>query len=114
MNAAVATRWPLSAYTISLPNMTPAEAVVAVKAAGYDGIEWSAHFHPPDISRQPTRLHRNDRCFVEPTPEALLRARHLCDSVGLQISGLGLGGQFNRPEGIQQAFALAEVAGTKR
>jgi sugar phosphate isomerase/epimerase len=106
-------QWPLSAYTIALPHMTPEEAVEAVKAAGYDGIEWSVHFHGAESSRQPTRLHRNDRCFVEPTAEALGQARRLCERVGLQISGLGLGGQFNRLEGIQRAFELAEIAGAR-
>jgi len=93
--------------------MTPEVAVSAVKAAGYDGIEWSVHFHPPDSGRQPTRLHRNDLCFVEPTPEALTYARQLCDRAGLQISGLGLGGQFNRVDGIERAFELADIAGAK-
>ena len=77
-------------------------AVVAVRDAGYAGIEWSVHFHPPYISRQPTRLHRNDLCFVEPKPEAVKHARALSESAGLRISGLGLGGQFNRPEGAEQ------------
>lgn len=103
-------RWPLSAYTISLPHMTPEEAVSAVKEAGYDGIEWSVHVHDAAISRQPTRLHRNDRCFLEPTAEAMQFARRLCDDTGLQMSGLGLGGSFNRVEGIQDAFRLAELA----
>ena len=106
-------RWPLAAYTIAMPHMTPEEAVAEVKAAGYDGIEWSVHFHGSETSRQPTRLHRNDRCFVEPTPAALRHVRGLCERVGLQISGLGLGGQFNRLEGIQQAFELAEIAGCR-
>jgi sugar phosphate isomerase/epimerase len=105
--------WLLSAYTIALPHMTPEQAVRAVKAAGYDGIEWSVHFHDRERSRQPTRLHRNDRCFLEPTAEALSQAREWCESVGLHISGLGLGGQFNRLEGIKQAFELAEIAGSR-
>src|SRR5262249_23076541 len=87
--------WPLSAYTIAVPHMTPEEAVAAVKEAGYDGIEWSVHVHDREQSRQPTRLHRNDRCFLEPTREALSQARKWCEHAGLQISGLGLGGQFN-------------------
>src|SRR5262249_45802073 len=35
------TRWPLAAYTISIPHMTPEQAVTAVRDAGYAGIEWS-------------------------------------------------------------------------
>jgi sugar phosphate isomerase/epimerase len=93
--------------------MTPEEAVTAVKAAGYEGIEWSVHFHGPELSHQPTRLHRNDRCFLEPTADALSHARRLCEDAELRISGLGLGGQFNRVEGIQQAFELAEIAGSR-
>jgi sugar phosphate isomerase/epimerase len=106
-------RWRLSAYTITLPHMTPQQAVQAVRAAGYSGIEWSVHSHAPDISHQPVRLHRNDLCFIEPTPEALRRARELSESEGLEISGLGLGGKFNRIEGVTEAFALAEIAGTR-
>jgi sugar phosphate isomerase/epimerase len=93
--------------------MTPEEAVTAVKAAGYEGIEWSVHVHGPELSHQPTRLHRNDRCFLEPTADALSHARRLCEDAELRISGLGLGGQFNRVEGIQQAFELAEIAGSR-
>jgi len=107
----MSTRWPVSAYTITLPHMTPEQAVVAVHDAGYAGIEWSVHFHPPYISRQPTRLHRNDLCFVEPTPQAVKHARALSESAGLRISGLGLGGQFNRPSGAEHAFELGEIAG---
>jgi sugar phosphate isomerase/epimerase len=109
----MSTRWPLAAYTIAVPHMTPAQAVVAVRAAGYTGIEWSVHAHGSELSRQPTRLHRNDLCFVEPTREALKHARQLSEDAGLQISGLGLGGQFNRAEGIPMAFELAEIAGSK-
>jgi sugar phosphate isomerase/epimerase len=107
----MSTRWPLAAYTITLPHLTPGEAVVAVRDAGYAGIEWSVHFHPQYISRQPTRLHRNDVCYVEPKPEAVKHARALSESAGLRISGLGLGGQFNRPEGARSAFDLGEIAG---
>jgi sugar phosphate isomerase/epimerase len=107
----MSSHWRLSAYTIALPHMTPEEAVTAVKAAGYDGIEWSVHFHDADASVQPTRLHRNDRCFLEPTVEALSHARRMCETAGLQISGLGLGGKFNRIEGVAEAFRLADVAG---
>ena len=103
--------WPLAAYTITLPRMSPEDAVGAIKAAGYDGVEWSVHFHSAEVSRQPTRLHRNDRCFVEPTPEAVRYARQLSDDAGLRISGLGLGGQLNRPDGAARAFELAELAG---
>jgi sugar phosphate isomerase/epimerase len=105
------TRWPLSAYTIAIPHMTPEQAVLAVRDAGYSGIEWSVHFHPPVISRQPTRLHRNDMGFVDPTPAAVKHARALSEAAGLRISGLGLGGQFNRPEGAPSAFELGEIAG---
>ena len=107
----MSTRWPLAAYTITLPHLMPGEAVVAVRDAGYAGIEWSVHSHPPYISRQPTRLHRNDVCYVEPKPEAVKHARALSQSAGLRISGLGLGGQFNRPEGASSAFDLGEIAG---
>ena len=107
------TRWPLAAYTITVPHMTPEQAVVAVREAGYTGIEWSVHSHAAELSRQPTRLHRNDLCFVEPTPEALKYARQLSADAGLQISGLGLGGQFNRVDGIPMAFKLAEIAGSR-
>jgi sugar phosphate isomerase/epimerase len=107
------TRWPLAAYTISVPRMTPQEAVREIRAAGYVGVEWSVHSHSAELSRQPTRLHRNDFCFIDPTAEALAAARRLSEDAGLQISGLGLGGQFNRVEGVQQAFQLAEVAGAR-
>ena len=114
MRTVVAPRWPLSAYTISLPHMTPEEAVRAVAEAGYTGIEWSVHTHPPERSHQPTRLHRNDLCFVEPTPDEMRRIRAISDAAQLKISGLGLGGQFNRIDGIQSAFELAEIAGASR
>ncbi|MBV9582582.1 MAG: sugar phosphate isomerase/epimerase [Chloroflexi bacterium] len=107
----MSTRWPLSAYTISIPHMAPEQAVVAVRDAGYTGIEWSVHSHSPEISRQPTRLHRNDLGFVEAMPEAVRHARVLSEAAGLRISGLGLGGQFNRPDAAREAFELGEIAG---
>jgi sugar phosphate isomerase/epimerase len=113
MSAVATPRWPLSAYTISLPHLTPEEAVQAVAEAGYTGIEWSVHTHPSEHGQQPTRLHRNDLCFVEPTPDEMQRIRRISGAAGLEISGLGLGGQFNRIDGIQSAFELAELAGAK-
>lgn len=100
-------RCRLAAYTIALPHMTPEQAVKAVRAGGYSGIQWSVHFHAPEISRQPSRLHRNNLCFIEPTRDALRRARELSEAEGLEIFGLGLGGRFNRIEGVPQAFELA-------
>ena len=109
-----ASRWPLSAYTISIPHLTPREAVVAVKAAGYDGLEWAVHENRSGGSRQPTRLHRNDRCYVLPTTEALAEVRELSDAAGLPISGLGMTGALCTPGRVGEALRLAEIAGTAR
>lgn len=104
--------WRLSAYTISIPHLNPREGAAAVKDAGYDGIEWAVHEDRGGGSRQPTRLHRNDRCYILPTPDALAEARRISDAAGLPISGLGMTGTFCNPEGVEQALRLAEIAGT--
>jgi sugar phosphate isomerase/epimerase len=109
-----ATRWPVSTYTIAIPHMTVQEAPAEVKAAGYEGIEWRVEPPYVDVSRQPVRVHRNDKCLVEPTPEAMTAARHECERVGLRISGLGLPQEFNIPDAAKSAFELAEVAGVQR
>lgn len=106
--------WRLSAYTISTPRLTPSEAVAAVKALGYDGIEWAVHENRSEGSRQPTRLHRNDRCFIEPSAEALAAIRSLSDGAGLPISGLGMTGTLCTPERVGDALQLAQIAGTTR
>jgi sugar phosphate isomerase/epimerase len=109
---AVPSLWRLSAYTISIPKMTPAEAIIAVKEAGYDGIEFSVHADRHGTSGQPTRLHRNDNCFIEPRPAALAEARKLAEDAGYTISGLGLPDPVTRPDTMDQALALADAAGT--
>lgn len=109
-----AARWPVSVYTIAIPHMTPDEAVEEIKAAGYEGVEWRLERPYVEVSRQPVRVHRNDKCLVEPTPEALAAARRACERVGLRISGLGLNSEFNVPGAAARAFELAEAAGAPR
>jgi sugar phosphate isomerase/epimerase len=94
--------------------MTPGEAVGEVKAAGYEGIEWRVEPPYVEVSRQPVRVHRIDRCLIEPTPEGMLAARRACERVGLRISGLGLPSGFNVPEAAERAFSLADIAGASR
>jgi sugar phosphate isomerase/epimerase len=106
--------WRLSAYTISTPHMNPSEAAVSVKAAGYDGIEWAVHENRSGGSRQPTRLHRNDKGFILPTPEALSEARRISDDADLPISGLGMTGTLCTPARVGEALRLAEIAGTSQ
>src|SRR5712691_2111763 len=109
-----AARWPVSAYTIAIPHMSPEEAVDEVKAAGYEGIEWRLEPRHAEVSRQPIRVHRNDKCLIEPTPAARAAARKWCERTGLHISGLGLPSEFNVPGAAARAFELADVAEATR
>jgi sugar phosphate isomerase/epimerase len=92
----------------------PDEAAEEIKAAGYEGVEWRLEQPYVELSRQPIRVHRNDTCLVEPTPEALTAARRACERVGLRISGLGLNSEFNVPGAAALAFELADAAGAPR
>ena len=88
--------------------MTPEQAVTAVRR-GYTGIEWSVHFHPPDISRQPTRLHRNDLGFVEPTG-AVKHARRSPSGRPADF-GAGTRRSVQSAEGARSRVRAGEIAG---
>ena len=77
--------WRLSAYTISLPHMTPEQAVKAVRAAGYRGVV--ARSGGPSIGPLVDRVPhgRGDRARRQP------------EGRGVQVSGDAVPGRVGRP-----------------
>ena len=63
--------WPLSVYSVVLPRLTPAEAIDAVKAAGYDGILWRARSSSGPTAL-PIQVDGEHRCLLDPTPPEVM------------------------------------------
>jgi sugar phosphate isomerase/epimerase len=99
-----------------LPRLSPAEAIDAAKAAGYDGIFWRAR-SASGSTALPIQVDGEHRCLLDPTPDALAEARRRCEQAGLKISGLALGAEtyaVEDPAVVRRALDLAEQAGAEQ
>ncbi|MFI6920513.1 sugar phosphate isomerase/epimerase family protein [Nonomuraea spiralis] len=102
----------LGVCSACLPELTPHQAVEAVAAAGYAGIEWrvSAAAGSPG----PAHFLRNNRCTLRPRRDDLRRARGLCDRAGLAVVGLSGYVQTGDLPGVERLMSLAAEAGAPR
>ncbi len=81
--------YKLGVFTVMLPDLSPEQAVAALKAEGYDGVEWRVT-HISEVFRNETPSYwRNNLCTFEPTLENARRARQLAQDAGLEICNLG-------------------------
>jgi len=79
-----------AAFTVSLPEFTPEEAVAALREAGYDGVEWRVTDQKPSADGKPG-FWAGNRCtvplssFIEDAP----RIRGLTEKAGLAMPSVG-------------------------
>jgi sugar phosphate isomerase/epimerase len=56
----------LSVFTVSTPDLTPADLVESAKAAGLQGIEWRYKSTPPELRNESPSYWRNNLCTIDP------------------------------------------------
>lgn len=59
----------LSVFTVSVPDLTPAQLIAAAKDAGLDGIEWRYTTVPQDVKHEAPSFWRNNFCTIDPNSE---------------------------------------------
>lgn len=99
----------LGVFTVMLPDLTPEEAVVALKETGYDGVEWRVVYAPAARDEAPS-FWANNLCTLEPTQAEAKRARALADRAGLEIPNLGTYIGLGELEEVEAALAFAKTA----
>jgi sugar phosphate isomerase/epimerase len=98
-------------FTVSLPDLTPDEAVREIKDAGYDGVEWRVTHVPEELRSDEPSFWGNNLCTLEPTVEEARRARRLSEEAGLEIPGLGTYVALGDLEAAHEAMRFAVTAG---
>lgn len=105
--------WPISVYSITMPRMTPSEAIKAVSAAGYDAILWKVKAQSGPTP-SPVLFQGQNLCMLENSADALDEARRACEAADLRVSGLSFGREIQDPERqaeMIRALDLCERAG---
>ncbi len=93
-----------------LPDLTPEEAVQAIKASGYDGVEWRIAPISPEQRAEAPSFWGNNLCTLAPTEAEANRARRLAESAGLEIPNLGTYIVVGDVAAVEKAMRLAQIA----
>ncbi|MEV0070881.1 MULTISPECIES: sugar phosphate isomerase/epimerase [unclassified Amycolatopsis] len=94
--------------SVCLPDLTPEQAVGAVRDLGYTGIEW--RIAPDRAAAGAPSFFGYNRCTVAPTLHDVARAVELSHSAGLSVLGLDTYLDTGDHEGANLAFELAADA----
>lgn len=103
--------WKLCVFTVMLPDMQPEEAASAIKAAGYDGVEWRVKTIPEFVRTEASSFWGNNLCTFAPTTAAAERARDIAQANNLAIPGLGTYIDVGDITAVEQAMAFAQICG---
>ena len=103
--------WKLCVFTVMLPDMKPEEAAVALKAAGYNGIEWRVKTIPESAHSEAPSFWGNNLCTFAPTTADAERARDIAQAHGLAIPGLGTYIDVGDVAAVEQAMSFARICG---
>ena len=102
----------VAVFTVSLPDYDPGEAVAALRAFGYDGVEWRVIDQRPSADGKPGFWSGN-RCtwplssLVEDAP----RIRALAEGAGLGMPNLGTYVGCSELESVERAMRGAAALG---
>lgn len=102
----------LGVFTVMLPDLTPEEAALAIKAAGYDGVEWRVTHVPEDRRGEAPSFWGNNFCTFEPNLDEAERAKALTDEAGLAIPNLGTYLQVGDLKAVEAAMQFAQLVGS--
>jgi sugar phosphate isomerase/epimerase len=98
-----------SVFTVMLPDMMPAEAAVAMKAAGYDGVEWRVKEITDSVREERPSFWGNNLCTFAPKQAEAERARQISEAAGLAVPGLGTYIEVGDITAVEQALAFAQT-----
>ncbi|WP_165495115.1 sugar phosphate isomerase/epimerase family protein [Actinomadura roseirufa] len=101
-----------SVATVSLPTLTPEEAVTTIASLGYGGVEWRVA--SPDRPGDPAPPHpflSGNLCTLEPGVPDGERARRLCAVTGLAVVGLGPYADLGDTGAVAELMRMAAAAG---
>ncbi|HAJ37350.1 MAG TPA: sugar phosphate isomerase/epimerase [Chloroflexi bacterium] len=98
-------------FTVMLPDLTPEAAVAALRATGYDGVEWRVATVPANVRNDPPSFWGNNLCTLAPTPADAQRGRALAADAGLAIPNLGTYIVVGDLPAVANAMQLAVTAG---
>lgn len=99
-------------FTVMLPDLTPEEAVTAIRQAGYNGVEWRVTATPAEVKNESPSFWRNNLCTLMPTPSDARRARALAVAAGLAIPNLGTYIAVGDVAAVEMAMQFAVTAGS--
>jgi sugar phosphate isomerase/epimerase len=99
-------------FTVMLPDMTPEEAAQAIKANGYDGVEWRVTHVPEEKRSEAPSFWGNNLCTL--SPDEAQRARDIATNAGLEIPGLGTYLGVGDIPATEKAMQFAQVCGAKQ
>ncbi|AZH79020.1 xylose isomerase [Microbacterium sp. Y-01] len=97
--------------TVSLPTLTPAEAVVELRESGFEGVEWKVGDAPHAAGSNAADFLLGNRCTLAPTLEAAEEAARLCAQQGLAVVGLTPYVSVGDVEGMRLVLDMADRAG---
>ena len=98
-------------FTVSLPDLTPEEAVGELVSAGYEGVEWRVARVPEAVRDEEPSFWGNNLCTLEPTAGEAERGRRLAEEAGLEIPGLGTYIGVGDLGAAEEAMRFARTAG---
>ena len=100
-----------SCATVSLPTLTPAEAVDELAAAGYQGVEWKVGDARRAMGSAGNAFLVDNRCTVHPGQTDLADLAARCAGAGLEIVGIGPYVDIGDRAGLATAFDVAAALG---
>ena len=99
-------------FTVMLPDLTPEEAVMEIRAAGYDGVEWRVTHFSEKVKNDAPSFWGNNLCTFAPTKAEAKRARAISERAGLETPNLGTYIGLDDIEGAKAAVDFAKILGS--
>lgn len=99
-------------FTVMLPDMTPEEAAIEIKAAGYDGVEWRVANVPESVKEAEPSFWGNNLCTLAPTEEAAAHARSVSEAAGLETPNIGTYISMGELDKVKAAIGFAKTLGS--
>ncbi len=102
----------LAVFTVMIPDLTPEEAVLELKARGYDGVEWRVSQTAEHLREEPPSFWRNNLCTFVPTEAEAQRAKNLSQEAGLATPNIGTYIGLGELDKVRDAIGFAKVLGS--
>lgn len=108
-----------SLFTVSVPELTPRQALEKMKEAGYDGVDWRVTVIPKDeeIRKEAPSYWRNNLCTIDidTVEEKAKELKSLCEEYGLEVNALATYlDAYSEEESIASCMRAAMILGCQR